>query len=104
MNPRILLVEDEPSLILTLSDMLKSEGYDVESAENGILAKTRIERESFDLVILDVMLPGMSGFEVCKTVRDQGFTLPILMLTARGQTSRECRSWRRAHGRATGSR
>ena len=83
---RILLVEDEPALVITLTDMLQGEGYNVESSTNGSEAKNRILRESFDLVILDVMLPGMNGFDICKTVREQGYTMPILMLTARDQT------------------
>jgi two-component system, OmpR family, alkaline phosphatase synthesis response regulator PhoP len=83
---RILLVEDEPALVITLTDMLVGEGYDVDSSTDGGEAKNRILRESFDLVILDVMLPGMNGFDICKAVREQGYTMPILMLTARDQT------------------
>ena len=83
---RILLVEDEPALVITLTDMLQGERYDVKSSTNGREAKSRILHESFDLVILDVMLPGMNGFDVCKAVREQGYTMPILMLTARDQT------------------
>jgi two-component system, OmpR family, alkaline phosphatase synthesis response regulator PhoP len=83
---RILLVEDEPALVITLTDMLRGEGYEVESSSNGREAKSRILREAFDLVILDVMLPGMNGFDICKAVREQGYTMPILMLTARDQT------------------
>jgi two-component system alkaline phosphatase synthesis response regulator PhoP len=83
---RILLVEDEPALVITLTDMLRGERYEVESSTNGREAKNRILREAFDLVILDVMLPGMKGFEICKSVREQGYTVPILMLTARDQT------------------
>jgi two-component system, OmpR family, alkaline phosphatase synthesis response regulator PhoP len=83
---RILLVEDEPALVITLRDMLQGEGYNVESSTHGLEAKNRILRESFDLVILDVMLPGMNGFDICKTVREQGHNMPILMLTARDQT------------------
>ena len=91
---RILLVEDEPALVITLTDMLKGEGYRVESSTNGLEAKNRIARETFDLVILDVMLPGMNGFEVCKKVRELGYAVPILMLTARGQTSDKVRGLR----------
>jgi two-component system alkaline phosphatase synthesis response regulator PhoP len=83
---RILLVEDEPALVITLTDMLKGEGYEVDSSSNGSEARNRILRETFDLVILDVMLPGMNGFDICKAVREQGHSLPILMLTARDQT------------------
>ena len=83
---RILLVEDEPALVITLTDMLKSEGYLVENTTNGLDAKDRIVADTFDLVILDVMLPGMNGFEVCKSARAAGASAPILMLTARGET------------------
>src|SRR5262245_22894121 len=83
---RILLVEDEPALVITLTDMLQGERYEVESSSNGRDAKNRILRESFDLVILDVMLTGMNGFDICKDVPEQGYTIPILMLTARDQT------------------
>jgi two-component system, OmpR family, alkaline phosphatase synthesis response regulator PhoP len=91
---RILLVEDEPALVITLTDMLKAERYEVASSTNGLEAKTRICSETFDLVILDVMLPGMNGFDICNSVRQQGFTTPILMLTARGQTSDKVRGLR----------
>lgn len=84
---RILLVEDEPGLIITLTDMLKGEGYAVESIANGLAARDRILGEAFDLIILDVMLPGMSGFDVCKSIRAEGVTTAILMLTARDQTA-----------------
>jgi two-component system alkaline phosphatase synthesis response regulator PhoP len=91
---RILLVEDEPSLVVTLSDMLKGEGYVVESVTNGIDAKNLIVSNAFDLVVLDVMLPGMSGFDVCKRVREEGISTPILMLTARGETKDKVRGLR----------
>ena len=88
---RILLVEDEPGLILTVTDMLKGEGYAVESIADGIQAKELIVEETFDLIILDVMLPGMSGFDICRKVREEGRTAPILMLTARDQISDKVR-------------
>ena len=91
---RILLVEDEPSLIITLSDMLKGEGYEVESTVNGLQAMDRIGREAFDLILLDVMLPDMNGFEICKSVRERGYAVPILMLTARGEISDKVRGLR----------
>ena len=80
---RVLVVEDENGLLITLTDMLKGQGYDVECSTNGFDARSRIQTEHFDLVILDVMLPGMNGFDVCKSVRDQGNTVPILILSAR---------------------
>ncbi|HVG09369.1 MAG TPA: response regulator transcription factor [Thermoanaerobaculia bacterium] len=82
---RILLVEDEPSLVLTVSDRLLSEGYQVETAGDGDTALARALAEPFDLVILDVMLPGRDGFEVCRELRSRGGQIPVLMLTARSQ-------------------
>jgi two-component system alkaline phosphatase synthesis response regulator PhoP len=84
-NCRILLVEDEPGLVLTLSDLLVGEGYEVESATDGVSGLARASKEPFDLVILDVMLPGLNGFEVCRELRQQGKDVAILMLTAKTQ-------------------
>jgi two-component system alkaline phosphatase synthesis response regulator PhoP len=84
-SKRVLLVEDEPGLILTLTDRLASEGYDVTSVTDGNDAVVRGTREPFDIILLDVMLPGRDGFEVCREVRARGVTTPVLMLTARGQ-------------------
>jgi len=83
---RILLVEDEAALRLGLSDRLRSEGYEVAAAEDGDLGFERARSELFDLLILDVMLPGRSGFDVCRDLRKEGVETPILMLTARGET------------------
>jgi len=85
MNSHILLVEDEPGLVLTLSDRLRSEGYTVDALYEGTEAVERATRDQFALIILDVMLPGKSGFDVCQELRQRGFTTPILMLTARSQ-------------------
>ena len=85
MSARILLVEDEPGLVLTLTDRLTAEGYRVESVTNGNVALERASAEAFDLVLLDVMLPGRDGFDVCRTLRQRGVSAPIMMLTARGQ-------------------
>jgi two-component system alkaline phosphatase synthesis response regulator PhoP len=85
MAGRILLVEDEPGLILTISDLLQSEGYDVISATNGEAGLEQALTGKFDLVILDVMLPGKSGFEVCKELRQRGRDVLVLMLTAKSQ-------------------
>ena len=82
---RILLVEDEPGLQLALTDRLIAEGYRVETAADGNTAVQRATGEPFDAIILDVMLPGRDGFDVAKTVRQQGVRTPILMLTARTQ-------------------
>ena len=85
MNSRILLVEDEPGLVLTLSDRLRSEGYTVDALYEGSEVVERALRDRFGLIILDLMLPGKGGFEVCQELRQRGFTTPILMLTARTQ-------------------
>ena len=82
---RLLLVEDEPGLQLALSDRLTAEGYSVETAGDGNVAVTRATGELFDVIVLDVMLPGRDGFDVAKTIRSQGIQTPILMLTARSQ-------------------
>jgi two-component system, OmpR family, alkaline phosphatase synthesis response regulator PhoP len=84
-KPRVLLVEDEPSLVLTLTDRLRAEGYEVESAENGDSGYRRALQGPFDLVLLDVALPGRSGFDVLRDLRQQRVDTPVLMLTARGQ-------------------
>ncbi len=81
---KILLVEDEEGLILTLTDRLTSEGYEVESATDGDIGLSRGLTGAFDLILLDIMLPGRSGFDVCRRLRQGGIPAPILMLTARG--------------------
>ncbi|HYO96207.1 MAG TPA: response regulator, partial [Polyangiaceae bacterium] len=82
---RILIAEDETSIALGLEDDLTMEGYQVEVAGDGLTAARRARETPFDLVILDVMLPGKDGFEVCRELRRSGLTTPILMLTARTQ-------------------
>jgi two-component system, OmpR family, alkaline phosphatase synthesis response regulator PhoP len=81
----LLLVEDEPGLVMMLSDLLTAEGYRVETAGDGQQALNLACQKDFSLVILDVMLPAMNGFEVCQELRQRGVRTPILMLTARGQ-------------------
>ena len=76
MNSHILLVEDEPGLVLTLSDRLRSEGYEVEALYDGTEVVERATRTHFGLIILDVMLPGKGGFEVCQELRQRGFSTP----------------------------
>ena len=66
---RVLLVEDEPGLVLTLTDRLKSEGYDVGTAGDGPAGLERATREAWDVILLDVMLPGANGFDVCRDLR-----------------------------------
>ncbi len=85
MKKRLVLIEDEPGLVLTLTDRLTSEVYHVETAPDGELGLARAAGEPFDLILLDVMLPKKNGFDVCRDLRQQGVATPILMLTARGQ-------------------
>jgi two-component system alkaline phosphatase synthesis response regulator PhoP len=81
---RILLIEDEAGLVLTLTDRLAREGYAVESATDGEAGLERASREPFDLLVLDLMLPRMTGFDVCRELRRRGIETPVIMLTARG--------------------
>jgi two-component system, OmpR family, alkaline phosphatase synthesis response regulator PhoP len=80
---RILIVEDEPDIALGLRQDLKLDGYDVEVAGDGVTAIARATSEPFDLVILDVMLPGKDGFQVCRELRHARVQVPIILLTAR---------------------
>lgn len=82
---RILVVEDEPGIALALEDDLTMEGYQVETVGDGVIASKKAREEKFDLILLDVMLPGKDGFEVCRELRRAGIRTPILMLTARAQ-------------------
>ena len=82
---RILLVEDEPGLVLTLRDRLTREGYSVDTTSDGESGLERAAGEAFDLVLLDVMLPRLGGFDVLKELRRRGVDTPVIMLTARGQ-------------------
>ena len=86
-RPRVLLVEDEPSLVVTLSDRLDAEGYDVEPARDGNSGLERALAGAFDIVLLDVALPGRNGFDVCRELRQRGSAVPVLMLTARGEVT-----------------
>lgn len=85
MKPRILLVEDEPGLVLTLTDRLSSEGYAVETAADGEAGLELALSAPFDLIVLDVMLPRKNGLDVCRDLRQKNVQTPVLMLTARGQ-------------------
>lgn len=82
--PRILVIEDEEGLVLALEDSLRSEGYRVKAVGNGIEGEREAERGRYELILLDVMLPGRDGFQVCQNLRKSGCRTPILMLTARG--------------------
>jgi two-component system alkaline phosphatase synthesis response regulator PhoP len=86
MNESILIVEDEQDLRMTLTDRLESEGFNVQFAKDGKEGLEKATSGAFDLIILDVMLPGKNGFDICRDVRQAGLITPILMLTARGQT------------------
>jgi two-component system alkaline phosphatase synthesis response regulator PhoP len=83
---RILLVEDEKGLIITLTDRLESEGFDVISANDGKKGFELAASGSFDLIILDVMLPKKNGYDIARDLRKKGIETPILMLTAKGET------------------
>jgi two-component system alkaline phosphatase synthesis response regulator PhoP len=87
MNESILLVEDEAALRATLSDRLRGEGYIIDTAIDGHEAVEKAANLPFDLVILDLMLPLRSGFDVCRDIRQAGMATPILILTARDQTT-----------------
>jgi two-component system alkaline phosphatase synthesis response regulator PhoP len=82
---KILLVEDGPGLVLTLTDRLESEGYAVDSARDGGDALKKAVEGGYDLILLDVMLPGKNGFDVCRELRIRDSSTPILFLTARGE-------------------
>lgn len=82
---RILVVEDEPGIALGLEDDLKLEGYEVEVVGDGETACSRNKEEIFDLILLDIMLPGKDGFEVCREIRRSGDKTPIILLTAKTQ-------------------
>jgi len=83
--PKILLVEDEPDMVRGLKDNLEFEHYEVDVARDGEAGLKKISGSSYDLIILDIMLPKLSGLDVCKRAREQGIATPIIMLTARGE-------------------
>jgi DNA-binding response OmpR family regulator len=85
MKERILVVEDELTIATGLRDDLELEGFVVEVVDDGLEAVRRIFEGDFDLILLDIMLPGMEGFDVCREVRSKGNQVPIIMLTAKGQ-------------------
>lgn len=89
MAKKILLVEDDPSVLRAISFILEKEGYQVLTAVNGLEGLRKVKEEKPDLLILDVMLPGLDGFEVCHRLRAETQTaqLPILMLSAKGQAA-----------------
>src|SRR5579862_8671975 len=85
MSSRILLVEDEPGLVLTISDLLTAEGYEVDTASDGEEGLGKAASREFALIILDVMLPRKTGFDVCRELRQKGVDTAVLMLTAKTQ-------------------
>src|SRR4030043_259614 len=82
---KILIIEDEESILMPLEDNLKLEGYEVSCARDGQQGLSMAVDRSFDLIVLDIMLPKMDGFEVCKRLRQDRVMTPILMLTAKSQ-------------------
>jgi DNA-binding response OmpR family regulator len=82
---RVLIVEDEPALMRGLTDTFRTHGFDVSAARDGQTGLDTALAERPDLILLDIMLPRLNGYEVCRAIRDEGLDVPILMLTARGQ-------------------
>lgn len=82
---RVLLIEDEPALARGVSDILRANGFSVQVEVDGQRGLDAASSNAADLILLDVMLPRVNGYEICRTVREQGLDVPILMLTAKGQ-------------------
>jgi len=82
---KILIIEDDPGIQLSLKDEFESEGFDVYSADDGLAGLEMIEQNPPDLIILDLMLPFMNGYEICKKLRQKGNNVPIIMLTVKDQ-------------------
>ena len=85
MKTKILIVEDDPHILLGLEELLKSEGYETASCNRGDEAVAAVTKFQPTLIVLDVMLPGLSGYDICKQLRAKKISAPILMLTAKGQ-------------------
>jgi DNA-binding response OmpR family regulator len=83
----VLIIEDDPTLLLTLSDNFTFEGYGVRQAADGERGLELALDTKPDLIVLDIMLPGVNGYEICRRVREKGLAMPIIMLTAKGQVS-----------------
>lgn len=81
----ILIIEDEPALVRGLKDSFRSKGFEVLTAQDGAAGIDLALEKKPDLILLDIMLPQVNGYEVCRTIRERGIEIPILMLTARGQ-------------------
>lgn len=82
---RILIVEDEQAMLMGLKDNLEIEGYETDIANDGQLGLDKILNNTYNLILLDVMLPNISGFDICKKVRKEGIMTPIILLTAKGE-------------------
>src|SRR5437763_15117327 len=91
---RVLLVEDESNPRRTLTDFLMSEGYAVDSSGDGLEAQELATTQFFDIIVLDVMLPSCSGFDVCRHLRKNGINTPILMLTARSELNNKVQGFK----------
>ena len=85
---RVLLIEDEVGIRVTVQDRLEAEGYDIETAADGQEGYERALLGGIDLIVLDLMLPGKPGLDVCRDLRADGIPTPVLMLTAKGHSSR----------------
>src|SRR5512140_1789663 len=85
MKTKVLIVEDDPHILLGLEEVLKSDGFDVAVCSRGDQAIDAVRKQRPALLVLDVMLPGMSGYDICKELRAKKVATPILMLTAKGQ-------------------
>jgi DNA-binding response OmpR family regulator len=83
--PRILIVDDEPAMVRGLEDNLRFEGYQTVCARDGRQGLAMALSEAPDLILLDIMMPGLSGWEVCRELRKRGVDVPVIMLTARGE-------------------
>ena len=83
--PRILIVDDEPEMVRGLEDNLRFEGYQTVAAPDGRRGLAMALSEAPDLILLDVMMPGMSGWDLCRELRRRGLDIPVIMLTARGE-------------------
>ena len=92
MGPKILVIEDEPGIQLAIKDELEFEGFRVELIGDGTAAVAGIFRARPDLILLDLMLPGANGFQICREIRAQGVTTPIIVVTARNQEADKVRA------------
>ena len=84
-RPRVLVVDDDPALVRGLADILRAQGFEVQTAHDGREGGDAALNGEADLILLDVMLPRINGYEICRAVRAQGLDVPILMVTAKGQ-------------------